>query len=182
MYRFLLILLIVSAYLIGCSSNNSNDDNSENTQESTWSKSVANLQVYSSVDVNADAKVAVIDKYCWEREEGDKCKITPRDPRDIAEDPNGDRTLFVKKGDIVSLHLDYLTQELPKPDEVFITQYTLKDEQGEQIEVILNDYNQPKITAPEEPGKYYYTVHFKWQEEAVGEAYYAFYFRVRDDS
>lgn len=177
MIRFIAILLLSFLVLLGCTPGEDQDGEKENSNTNTWKSSSVDLNVIPENDNTA--YMTRLDKFCWEKDHEEACNLSPRDPRDIAEDLP---PILVSKNEEIGLHHDYLTQDLPEPDHYTVTQFGPGDEEGIQVEVIKEGKERPKILAPKEPGKYYYLVHIEWTEEEVGEAYYAFYFTVRNDS
>lgn len=180
MKRLIGILLFVSILLFSCSSDKGQEGDPEEGKDSTWKKSVAELHIHNE-DLE-QSTLASLDKFCWEKDKGDICALEPRDPREITDEQN---PFLTDKGETLTIRYDYLTHNLPAPDEYIVIQYQSKDHIGEEIEVFDTDRPEdgsPKIITPEESGKYYYTVHLKWTEKELGEAYFAFFINVKQDS
>lgn len=177
MIRFIAILLFSFLFLFGCTPGGEQEGENNNSNPSTWKKSTASLSIIPQNE--STAYMTRMDKFCWEEDHEEPCNLTPSNPRELAEDM---KPILLPKQEEIGLHHDYLTSDLPEPDQFTVTQYRPGDEEDTEIEVIKEGRDYPKFLAPKEAGKYYYLVHIQWTEERIGEAYYAFSFTVRSDS
>ncbi|MBS8263788.1 hypothetical protein DYI25_04935 [Mesobacillus boroniphilus] len=103
--------------------------------------------------------------YCW--------KATCVDTAGPVERLEGKEPIIVKKGETISFEMDYD----PKPNEIHLIQYN--DNQEKEVMVTDN-----KISAPTEPGIYYYSYGVWWMDEkeahvSHGDAFYAFVLEVK---
>jgi hypothetical protein len=105
--------------------------------------------------------------YCWELD-GAICSIKPPNVEELLE---GSQAFIAEKGQKIIGRLNP-TPELPRFDQITITQYRLGKEK-------IIESTSGSFIAPEEPGRYNYLVHIQWDSEIVGEAYYGFSLGIR---
>src|SRR5690625_2494797 len=101
--RFIAILLLSFLILLGCTPGEDQDIEKENSNTSTWKSSRADLSIIPKND-NA-AYMTRLDKFCWEKDREEACNLSPRDPRDIAEDLI---LILVSNNDEIGVQNDYL--------------------------------------------------------------------------
>jgi hypothetical protein len=152
-------------------SNNQSDKNaSENSEEENNTDSEQSItppNYHVSLEGEDIGFMTATGGRCWETD-GGSCSIDPPDVNKIIE---GSQAFFIEKGKKVTSRLDP-SPGLPRFDQFTITQYR----QGEEK---IIEHSNGSFAAPEEPGRYNYLVHFQWDGEVVGEAYYGFSLAVR---
>lgn len=177
MMRQMIMLIFLSFLLFACTSENNQNNHINDSEESSWKSGLGNLSIYP--EDHREAKGTVMDKFCQVENENDTCNLQPSDPRDLLKEQEGGFTLRVEQEEGVILHLDYLTAEIPKPDQFTVTQFSQENENGDQLELQKNEDGYPLFLAPKEEGKYYYSVLMEWEDHNIREAYYAFSLHVK---
>ncbi|MCH1626473.1 hypothetical protein [Fredinandcohnia quinoae] len=174
--------LSIGIFLFGCSDNNQVENKNEDpninensieeidieavNEKSASAKRPPDLSLVGVGDPNTSVS-SKINSYCWNES---NCTLTPKKPQDLLIDT---RDYPVAPGQKLSFIVSATAyQALIFPDSLKVTQIH-KDTETE-IEV-----TNKVITVPTEKGIYYYHVNAKWEGEIKGEAYYAFFLRVK---
>lgn len=117
---------------------------------------------------NESAMVVLVNN-CWEKVE-ETCHLEHQPPQ---EHLRGIKKLFVEPGQKVNLTLSTSNPSLPKElwsmDFVETDLVQFYEDEESNVETDIRSF-----LAPQEPGKYYYSIILKWTGDIKGEANYAF--------
>lgn len=179
--RRLLWISIISLFVSGCSPNQEPVKDLEvgikETSDTKQLPKPSRLAIHSNaVDDASGMTPTILDKFCWE-EDKEPCDITPNDPKELQDEQRW--PFLVNPEEKLWFHYNNVTDDLPYPDEIALTQFSSKEPAGVEVEII-GDHDE-EFQAPSKPGKYYYRVHMEWTKELIGEAYYAFHLVVRKE-
>lgn len=182
MERVLWILFIVTVVGIGCSPEKEPENESS---DSIRIRKPSNIVIG---DIDNAGSIAELDKYCFEANTEDSCNLSSIDPQDVIEKKQQEsrKSIFiipVTPGEDLSFHYTPANplekDKPPYPDEITITEFNSDEDTGVEVEIFGDDNNE--IQAPDEMGKYFYSIHTEWNDEFEGEAYYVFSFVVKEE-
>lgn len=167
------LTVLFTTFLVACSPNDTIKEKPPSDPLPADSEDIGrppDLGVYPVIEDKVTS--VVLGKYCWEKEDK-ACNIVPDEPEDLVE---GHSSMFVKAEDKIRLVLSTSNSSLPihllDIDIVDLVQFY----KGEEtiVEVINKQFS-----APQEPGKYYYSATLTWEGDIKGVANYAFAFTVK---
>ncbi|MFS0674671.1 hypothetical protein [Ornithinibacillus sp. 179-J 7C1 HS] len=191
----ILALLLLSLILIGCSNEENEasesqapkNEKSESENEISENESIADSEEPSqdesdrplvplllslSSESSDRGTAGIVDVWCFGESE-DPCNLSPKPPNEIL---SGVPPLSTIPEEIVSLAWAFEGPtpdgRLFNPDDMELKQIRLGEE--EMVEV-----RNRQFTAPTEPGRYYYSLTVKWNNDLKGAAHYAFSVSVR---
>ncbi|GKV68371.1 hypothetical protein NCCP2716_08690 [Sporosarcina sp. NCCP-2716] len=128
---------------------------------------------------NEDTATTVLGYYCWS-ESGEYCSVEWEDPRDLL---SGAITGRIRPGALIRFTMGI------NPAWTYLSDNNVDSLQDTRIDVtqifkgVETHYEDVglSLTAPEEPGLYFYLATVTWEKEMKGQANYAFAFSVSPD-
>lgn len=167
-----IILLVMACFvMVGCSDDgNEGQPEENNTVEARESQRETEPDVLSSLVVNNAGYAPVFFSYCWENE-GEPCE-EPEDPQQIMLEEDTP-PIRVDQGESISVLINQIPElDITSAEDIIVEKF-------DSEETYTLSESGDVFNAPEEEGRFFYTLRIQWETGNPGEAIYVFGLSVR---